>query len=250
MMNQHHLLGRETYLAPVEWETGSWPVVNGDGQLFLSMDVPTLEQYPLPEKETEWDFSKPLGPEWSYLRNPEMERYRIHDGKLSLYGSAYSLNTHEGSTTFVGYRQQDIIFSAESCLELKNAKDGDEAGISLYMDIESHFDIFLSKKGNKNIVTARCHLGTMDYSIETKVPASKIWLKVSGDYHMYYLSWSTDGKNWNELGQQKACFFSSETNWGFTGIMIGLYAYRPSEDGTVTEKDFHADFDYFKYSVE
>ena len=37
----HHLLGRETFLAPVRWDKGAWPVVNGDGTIALQMDVPT-----------------------------------------------------------------------------------------------------------------------------------------------------------------------------------------------------------------
>ena len=37
----HHLLGRETYLAPVRWDKNAWPVVNGDGTIALQMDVPT-----------------------------------------------------------------------------------------------------------------------------------------------------------------------------------------------------------------
>ena len=250
MASQHHLLGRETFLAPVRWDKGAWPVVNGDGQLFLDMDVPTLEQRPVAQKQTFWDFDEPLGPEWSYLRNPETDRYIIKDGKLSLYGSATPLKTYEGSTTFVCYRQQDQYFSAETCVELKNAGNGDEAGMSLYMETEARYDIYLKKKGGKNYVTLRYHLGMMEHTAEIPTGASKVWLKVSGDWDTYTLSWSADGQTWNEFGRQKACYLSSETNWGFTGIMIGLWAYSPKEDGKVKPSDFHADFDSFRYTEE
>lgn len=250
MMGQHHLLGRETFLAPVRWDKGAWPVVNGDGQLFLNMDVPTLEQHPVPERPEFWDFDKPLGTEWSYLRNPEMDRYQIREGKLSLYGSSTPLRTHEGSSTFVCIRQQDQTFSAQTCMELKNAGKGDQAGLSIYMDIESHYDIYLQKKGGKNFITLRYHLGLMEHTEEIPVPSSRIWLKVSGDPYTYSLHWSIDGKTWNESGSQKACYLSSETNWGFTGIMIGLWAYSPDEDNVVKPSDFHADFDFFSYSAQ
>ena len=39
-------------------------------------------------------------------------------------------------------------------------------------------------------------------------------------------------------------------HWGFTGIMIGLWAYSPKEDGKVKPSDFHADFDSFSYTAE
>ena len=250
MASQHHLLGRETFLAPVRWDKGAWPVVNGDGQLFLDMDVPTLEQRPVAEKPTFWGFDEPLGPEWSYLRNPETDRYVIKDGKLSLYGSATPLKTYEGSTTFVCYRQQDQYFSAETCVELKNAGNGDEAGMSLYMETEAHYDIYLKKKGGKNYVTLRYHLGLMEHTEEIPADASKVWLKVSGNHETYFMHWSADGKTWKELGAQKACYLSSETNWGFTGIMIGLWAYSPKEDGKIKPSDFHADFDSFRYTAE
>ena len=32
---QHHVLGRETFLAPVAWNEDGWPVVNGDGLCFV-----------------------------------------------------------------------------------------------------------------------------------------------------------------------------------------------------------------------
>ena len=250
MMRQHHLLGRETFLAPVRWDTNAWPVVNGDGQLFLSMDVPTLEQKPLPAKETEWEFDEVLGPEWSYLRNPDMDRYVIKDGRLRLYGTSIPLKSEEGSTTFVCYRQQDHNFAAETCLELTNAKKGDQAGLSLYMDTEAHYDIYLQKKGGKQFVTLRYSLGNMEHTEDFAVPSSKIHLKVSGNPDTYFLSWSADGQTWNEIGSQKACYLSSETNWGFTGIMIGLWAYSPEKSGTVKPSDFSAAFDYFRYNEE
>lgn len=250
LFGQHHLLGRETFLAPVRWDEGAWPVVNGDGQLFLSMDVPTLEQHPMAPKKTDWTFDEPLGPEWSYLRNPETERYVISDGKLSLYGSSISLDDYVGSTTFVCHRQEDHSFSALTSLELKNAKKGDRAGLSLYMDIHAHYDIYLQKKGGRHYVTVCYHLGEVEHTEDFPVPSSKVWLKVSGDPYNYYLSWSKDGNTWNEVGKQMACYLSSETNWGFTGIMIGLWAYSPREDGIVNPSDFHADFDCFRYNME
>lgn len=250
LMNQHHLLGRETFLSPVRWDKDAWPVVDGDGQIHLKMDVPTLAQHPVKEKPTYWDFESPLGPQWQYLRNPDMSRYQMKNGKLSLYGSRYDLRTIEGSPTFVCVRQEDHNFNATTCLELKNARNGDQAGLSLYMDVEAHYDIYLERKGGKNYVSLRYTLGTMDHIEQVAVPSSKIWLKVSGNTHDYFLHYSTDGQTWKKLGEQKACYLSSETNWGFTGIMIGIWAYSPSDDGKAAASDFHADFEEFRYCVE
>src|SRR5574344_1597092 len=55
----HHLLGRETFLAPVEWNSEGWPVVNGNGTVNIDMsNVKTLPQIkmgtppPLPARPT------------------------------------------------------------------------------------------------------------------------------------------------------------------------------------------------------
>ena len=34
----HHLLGRETFLAPVRWDEGAWPVVNATGDIAIEMN--------------------------------------------------------------------------------------------------------------------------------------------------------------------------------------------------------------------
>lgn len=39
---QHHLLGREVFLAPIRWDTNAWPVINGNGSVSLEMNVSHL----------------------------------------------------------------------------------------------------------------------------------------------------------------------------------------------------------------
>lgn len=66
----HHLLGRETFLAPVRWATNAWPEVNGDGTIALQMDVPTLPQQTFAEKPTRTEFKDgKLGAEWVHIQN-------------------------------------------------------------------------------------------------------------------------------------------------------------------------------------
>ena len=66
-----HVMGRETFLAPVQWEKGSWPVVNKNGTVQIDMDCKTLPQVKLPEDPETDDFSQTkLAWCWSYLCNP------------------------------------------------------------------------------------------------------------------------------------------------------------------------------------
>ena len=88
-----HVMGRETMLAPVKWEKGGWPVVNGDGTLQTDMKCQTLPLVPMapdPVKE-EFDDVKRYAPAdsyhslglpmgWMSLCNPDYTKYSLKEG--------------------------------------------------------------------------------------------------------------------------------------------------------------------------
>ena len=251
---QHHLLGRETFLTPVRWEKNEWPVVNGSGDFTLTMDVPTLPQMPFEPQPARNNFDTPcvsqdklaemssvgLGPEWSWIRNPEAGRYVLTGDALRLYGTASGLNETVASPTFVGVRQKDVDFSAETCITLGNASSGDKAGMTVFMDAGSHYDIYVTAEGKVEILYA---MGVLNHREEIKVgKGRKIWFRVTGEADFYKLWYSVDGKTFKQAGMNHTRYLSSETAGGFTGIMIGLWAQSPSGKG-------YADFDYFEYAA-
>ena len=237
---QHHLMGRETFLAPVRWEKDEWPVVNATGDLALKMDVPTLPQKPFEPRQARNEFDSPLGAEWSWIRNPEPSRYVVDNGVLRMYGTAADLDEPSVSPTFVGFRQQDINFTAQTCLRLGNARKDDCAGMTLFMDSSSHYDVYIRKAGGKNVVGIRYAMGALNHIEETPVSGSKVYLRITGESEFYKLWYSTDGINFKMLGMNNTRYLSSETVGGFTGIMIGLWAKSPSGTG-------YADFEWFEY---
>ena len=128
---RHHLLGRETFLAPVRWDENAWPVVNGNGTISLEMNCPTLPLYTVEELPSMNNFNEvALGPEWNYLRNPNTANYSLTEnpGYLRLKGTSITLDEID-SPTFVGRRQQDICFTAGTSVKLGKAQFGDEAEI-------------------------------------------------------------------------------------------------------------------------
>ncbi|WP_435157577.1 family 43 glycosylhydrolase [Haladaptatus sp. DFWS20] len=85
-----HHLGRETFLAPVEWEDG-WPVVNGGEPVGIEMDVglpgDTAEHNPAePTRQTRATFDgETLEEAFEYRRNPDPDAYsRTDAGRLTL----------------------------------------------------------------------------------------------------------------------------------------------------------------------
>ncbi|UGU17675.1 glycoside hydrolase family 43 protein [Sinomicrobium kalidii] len=243
----HHMLGRETFLAPVRWDRNAWPVVNGDGTVDLNMDVPTLPLQPFPRVSYSSDFNEDkLGLEWSYLRNPKSENYSLsaRKGHLRLKATPVSLDDLD-SPTFVGRRQEHINFTATAATELFDARKGDESGITVFMNNTSHYDLFVTQDASgKRVLSLRYRLGALSHTAcEISVPEGNVHLQVRGDKDYYSFAYSTNGKDFETLDKVDVRYISSETAGGFTGIYLGLFA----SSGGGSSKAY-ADFDKFVYT--
>ncbi len=242
----HHLLGRETFLAPVRWDKNAWPVVNGDGTIALQMDVPTLTQQPFTEKPVRTNFKNgQLGPEWVYIRNYHPENYTFTSGKLRLKATPADLDNYKESPTFIGRRQEQFDFTATTSVQLQQATSADEAGLTVYMSEQSHYDLFVKQLTNgEQAVVLRYRLGELTHiEKEIALPSkAKVQLRVKGNNEVYSFEYATDGKNFRKLGKINTRYISTETAGGFTGIMLGMYAVA----GSGASKAY-AEFAYFDY---
>ncbi|WP_423126945.1 glycoside hydrolase family 43 protein [Gaoshiqia sp. Z1-71] len=243
----HHMLGRETFLAPVRWDKNAWPVVNGDGTVGLNMDVPTLPLQPFPKVSYSTDFNEnKLGFEWNYLRNPVNENYSLSErkGYLRLKATPVSLDDLD-SPTFVGRRQEHIDFTATATMELFDAQEGDESGITVFMSNTSHYDLFVKQSATgERVLSLRYRLGALTHTAcEISVPEGNVYLQVHGDKDYYSFAYSTDGENFEPLDKVDVRYISSETVGGFTGIYLALFATSSAESSKA-----YADFDKFEYT--
>ena len=242
---QHHVLGRETFLAPVRWDEGAWPVVNGDGTVDLQMNVPTLPQQKVEAASVRTDFGN-MGPQWVYIRNPKADNYQAKSGKLTLKASPVNLDMTEGSPTFIARRQEHMNFTATTSVSLKQASANDEAGLSVYMYEKAHYDLFIKQNTDgKQSLVLRYRLGELNH-IEKEIPLNKtkVQLRVKGSSDFYSFEYATDGKNFKSIAKIDARYLSSETNGGFTGVMLGMYAVADNE-GSKAQSEFYY-FDYEK----
>ena len=242
----HHILGRETYLAPVRWDENSWPVVNGDGTINLEMKTNTLPQVPVKKelKRAEFNDSN-LGFEWNYLRNPVRENYSFTDKKgfLCLKATEVGLDWAD-SPSFIGRRQEHFSFEAGTEMEFNPVKENDEAGLAVYMNNGHHYKLSVKKEGGKKVLCITNRLGDFNFSSGKTVslkPGS-VRLKVVGsrEYYTFYYAQAND--EFKELGKCNTYFLSSETAGGFTGVYLGLFA-----TGNGTKTSAKAYFDWFDY---
>jgi len=241
----HHLLGRETFLAPVEWKEGEWPVINGGEPIQLEMQAKTLPLQPFqtPESRT-WFNDKERNVEWNYLRNPHLSNYHWpENGALRLKATPVQLDDL-ASPTFIGRRQQHINFQATTAIRLKKGKEQDEAGLTVYMRDHYHYDILIKQVENgKQTLNLRYHIGNLIHTEkEIPVQAEQLYVRVTGENDWYRFSYSEDGVTYQEIGKMDTRLLSTETAGGFTGIMLGLYATSASPDSQA-----EAEIEWFDY---
>ena len=243
----HHTLGRETFLAPVRWDKNAWPVVNGNGTISLKMDVPTLPLYPVAEQPEKIDFKNGvLSSEWVHLQNPIKGNYIFKNGNLRLMATPVTLSQWK-SPTFVGIRQTDFYMETATSVSLESKNAGEEAGLTIFMEFDSHYDLFLRQnEDNTQSVVLRYKLGELEH-IEKEIPLTKrgnIELNIKSDISYYYFGYTVNGV-YHEIDKMNTRYLSSETAGGFTGVIIGLYAVSASE-----KSNAFADFKYLKYKAE
>jgi xylan 1,4-beta-xylosidase len=233
-----HVLGRETFLAPVTWADG-WPVV---GELTPFMPAPAWPPSPVAAPPVRDDFDQDrLHPGWVSVRSRPAECWSLTDrpGWLTLHAGDGS--TGDAGPTFVGRRQQHLSCRVRA---LVDATDG-RGGLAVRLDEQHQYEI---EVGDGQVrVTAR--IGPLRPAVATRpVPPGPVRLRI--DVH------ASPADNWHpreepdalRLGVEAADggfdalaeldgrYLSTEVAGGFTGRVIGMYAAA----GTVR-------FDWFDY---
>jgi xylan 1,4-beta-xylosidase len=243
-----HHLGRETYLAPVTWDPEGWPVVNGGKVVAPEMAVRGLPAAPWPRPETRTDFVAPLGPEWTYLRNPNPASYSLDErpGWLTLRGESIGLET-AASPTWLGRRQEDLACTAATRVDFVPAREGEEAGLTVYRSHEHRYEIAVSLSGGRRRVFVRQTVGPSLQAVTASVPADgrePLVLRVEARPEAYAFSFGLGEapKAWTPLGTAPTRFLSTEVASGFTGAFLALYA-----TGNARPADALARFDWFEY---
>lgn len=227
-----HNLGRETFLAPVEWIDG-WPVIGKGGHVEL------IEEGPIPEEEVylqdfsmELDFTRPITDEnVMFTRNPEREHY-VQDcqkGTLKLIGTGVTINEPGASPTVISFRQPDFetTVTASICLEGLTAE---RAGLSAYYNNDYHYDIYVGKKDGVCKVGFFKHIHDMGVILEEReLPkdASHIFFQIRTDREKYAFYYRTEeGQDWMFLGSGLNAGLCTEGTYTmtFTGTLFALFA--------------------------
>jgi len=221
----YHHLGRETFLAPVEW-VDDWPVIGQAGQL---PDAHSCPELPTSAADAEWtfdDFSDGvLAPYWNTLRRPLSDAEMSHTerpGALRLIGGP--ANTDDSLLVMLARRQQHHECSVRAALESVPAGD-DEAGLTVRADERHHIDLAVaaSPGGGRNI-ELRQRVGPVAAVLSrAEVGDGPLELGIDATAEEYTFFAIYNGSR-IDLGSTPTRYVSSEVAHSFTGVYIGLYA--------------------------
>ncbi|MFF3849829.1 glycoside hydrolase family 43 protein [Streptomyces sp. NPDC002328] len=221
-----HVLGRETFLAPVDWVDG-WPVV---GEVPSVLPAPAWPLHPpaaAPDARDDFDLSE-LAPHWVSLRHRPAEACTTKErpGSLTLRARGGSLD--DTDVTFVGRRQQHLSCRVRALADVTEGR----GGLAVRLDEHHHYDI----EATPGEVLVRARVGPLNTVVASRpIPAGPVVLRIdvtatrtlqdarTGPDTVRIGVEEPDG-TFLELALLDGRYLSTEVAGGFTGRVIGMFA--------------------------
>lgn len=225
----YHHLGRETFLAPVEWETGAWPVVNGGNP--IEYEEPSVKDEEMAnaigsQTNKPLSFSNHPSFPWIYIQNPIMGNYVREGNTLRL--KPHGTLAENDRPTFYGIRQESANMQVET--ELSAWDHHVKAGLSVYQIQDGFVNFYVEGKN----VTVWMRLKSINYPVaRATLPegAKRVRLRIKGSEEHYTFSCSADGGAFVTLCDVNCSLLSTEVAGGFTGVVLGMFAEGEAQDG-------------------
>ena len=240
-MQDFNAVGRTVCLSPVTWVDG-WPYFGLEKNLgrsprtwFKPNDV---VKTPVATYDRCDDFSgKTFKPIWQWNHNPNDKMWSLNKerkGWLRLHSMpAKQLLWAKNSLT---QRAIGPVSYTSVKLDASKLKAGDEAGLGAINMPYASLGVVKTDKG----LALRCYDQNTNKEVFKPLDKRVVWLRLWGDYDKSQLqySYSLDGKNWENIGEQMISPYQLKT---FQGVRVALYAFNKKDvNGGV------ADFDNFK----
>ncbi|WP_017730209.1 glycoside hydrolase family 43 protein [Nafulsella turpanensis] len=258
-------IGRETFLAPVSWESG-WPVINPHfEEVQYSYERPDLPWQGEPDFPLSGNFTykedfkeKELPFYWLFLRTPRTKWHSLdpYRGKLKLALRPETLSG-KGNPSFIARRQQHIRGSGSVSMEFQPSASNEFAGLVAFQNEDHYYAIgkTLSSAGMEVVQLRKAvRAEGTNPAAATLVLAEKVlskqerqkplYLKIEFDGADYAFYYSTKNKGGWKLLQAgvDGTYLSTRVAGGFVGTTLGMYA---TSQGSSSEED--AVFNWFTY---
>lgn len=227
-------LGRETFLANVEWED-DWPVINpGIGLLQSVVNLPGEKDMLMPESENirrEYIFENfseaQLPPEFLMLRNPGPDAYVLDKNNKCLRIPAKAVTLKDKAVpSYIALRQSGHQFQVEADFALKG-QAGDRAGIAYMQNDQNHLYLGYGEDGDRGCIYVTACINGEDKILAEKAVEKNIYqsLKLKVNKSRAEV-WLKKGKIWECILKDISInHMSTEAAGGFTGCTVGMYVY-------------------------
>jgi alpha-N-arabinofuranosidase len=145
----------------------------------------------------------------------------------------------------VGRRQQHFDCKVSTFLEFSPTQEGEEAGLTVFMNERFHYEIALGIRNGVKKVFVRRRIGSL-WKVEAEQEYShhSIILSVQADAENYLFAFQQPSGESIILGPGECSLLSTEVAGGFTGVYFGLYA-----TGNGRNSSTPAYFDWFEYYI-
>ena len=224
-----HVLGRETFLAPVTWEADGWPLVNaGAGVAEEVASTLPDHSWPAPAPRDDFDADR-LEPCWVFLRNPAPGCWSLAErpGHLCLHGTTPSLETALSPSMMVRRQEhRDCRFRVRLSVQLP--APGDEAGLTVFLNGGHHQDFGLVRHASGIVLQLRRRADDIEQTAAVlPVTGTRIDLEAWCNpwaIGYFYADPTATPAPWTRLAKASTKTLTTEFGGGFTGLMLGVYA--------------------------
>jgi beta-xylosidase len=238
-----HVLGRETFLVPVTWDSDGWPVV---GELSTEQPVPARPLQPVAPVPARDDFdATELAPQWISIRQRLAADCTTKERPGHLTLRAHGASLDEADVTFVGRRQQHFFCDVRALMDTADGR----GGLAVRLDEEHHYEIEAGD-GRVRVFARLGTVRTQAASVPQPEPTATLAIRISESREpggprvgpdTIALGTANSEGVFTELAALDGRYLSTEVAGGFTGRVIGVYAasgtvhidwfdYRPLEE--------------------
>lgn len=225
-------LGRETFLAKVEWEE-DWPVVNpGIGKLEDLVTLPFAGEVAPHNQVQSLKGLSDKSYDVVMLRNADRSFYETIDGKIRLKYLPITMKDLD-TPAYLGLRQLDYHYEAVLDIAVTNLLEFEEAGLVILQSNEFHMLLRIKKVEQKDalaIQVVKC-LNSTDHMITEWLPEelkaseeSRLKLIIKGHGQQADFSLDIVNEEIYILENVDIHEMSTEVAGGFVGNTIGVYA--------------------------
>jgi xylan 1,4-beta-xylosidase len=230
-------MGRETFLLPVTWTAGGWPLIlEKNKRVPLVATTPARAQVrpsvtaPLNGNFT-WrdDFAAPtLSPLWIMLRSPKETWWKTDatQGHVLLTPRA-ELLSGSGNPSYLARRVQHATFTASTALELPT-EQGISAGLVVFQGERFHYFLAVKRdaEGGATLYLERSNKGSAEVIASTHLrDGEKLALRVEADEAKCTFRFALGAESWTTLtGDADAKLLTTDVAGGFVGATVGMHA--------------------------